>query len=654
MKTRIGDIVATHVPADCIGRENELKLLERLLADDGPVIAGVHGIGGIGKSTLLSAFAARAEQIGATVISLDCRTVEPTERGFLSELSAVVGADLHNSDDAAHALGQIAGRVVLMLDTYERFRLMDSWLRQVFVPSLGENLRIVLCGRDPMMTGWLTAPGWHGLILTLALDTLTDRDGLDLLARSQVSSADARRIMRLTRGHPLALKLAAAAAGEGRRTVDLESAVLPRVVEELTRLYVADIGDAFTRRALNAASVVRRTTLSLLSAMLPDSSPQHAYERLRALPFVAMSREGLHVHDTMQQAIAAALKAADPATYREHRRAAWRQLRAEFRNVGASEMWRYTADMLYIIENPVTHHAFFPPRADLLEVEAAGTADGPAIEAIIARHEGDEAASWLRGWWRRAPRAFRVVRDQQGALTGFYALFEAASPDIDVASMEADPVLRSWLAHLRRSPVAADERVLFCPRWLGAANGEAPSPEQGAMWIDMKRSYTEMRPHLRRIYLPLIDIATYGPIAGGLGFQVIEDAGVDLDGRTYHTAMLDFGPQSVDGWLAGLVAAELGIGDEQLLDAEARELVLDGRRVALTRREFAVMQLLTERPGTAISRTTLLDTIWGVDYEGGSNVVDAVVRLLRKKLGDRASSIESVSGIGYRFKRQAG
>lgn len=654
MKLRIGDIVATHVPADCVGRENELKLLERLLADDGPVIAGVHGIGGIGKSTLLSAFAARAEQLGAAVISLDCRTVEPTERGFLSELSAVVGADLRNSDDAARALGRIAGRVILMLDTYERFRLMDSWLRQVFVPSLGDNVRIVLCGRDPMMTGWLTAPGWHGLVLTLALDTLTDRDALDLLARFQVSSADARHVMRLTRGHPLALKLAAAAAGEGRRAVDLESAVLPHVVEELTRLYVAEIGDAFTRRVLNAASVVRRTTLSLLSAMLPDASPQDAYERLRALPFVAISREGLHVHDTMQQTIAAALKAADPTTYREHRRAAWRQLRTEFRGVGASEMWRYTADMLYIIENPVTRNAFFPPKADLLAVEAASAADGPAIEAIIARHEGDEAAAWLSGWWRRAPRAFRVVRDQQGALTGFYALFEAASSEIDAASMEADPVLRSWLAHLRRSPVAADERVLFCPRWLGAANGEAPSPEQGAIWIDMKRSYTEMRPHLRRIYLPLIDIATYGPIAGGLGFRVLEDAGVSLDGKTYHTAMLDFGPQSVDGWLAGLLAAELGIEDEQLLDAEARELVLDGRRVALTRREFAVMQLLTDRTGTAISRTTLLDTIWGVDYEGGSNVVDAVVRLLRKKLGDRASYIESVSGIGYRFRRQPG
>ncbi len=652
MASRIGDIVATRVAADCIGRENELKLLERLLADDGPVIAGVHGIGGIGKSTLLTAFAARAQQLGAAVVYLDCRVVEPTERGFLSELGAAVGADLRNPDTAAHALELLGGRVILMLDTYERFRLMDSWLRQVFVPSLSDSVRIVLCGRDPMVAGWLTAPGWHHLTLILALDTLGDGDALDLLERSQVSSADARHIMRLTRGHPLALKLAAAAASGKRRMVDLESAVLPRVVEELTRLYVTEIGDSFTRRVLNAASVLRRTTLSLLSAILPDAPPQDAYERLRALPFVAMSREGLHVHDTMQQTIAAALKAADPTTYRELRRAAWRQLRAEFRNAGASEMWRYTADMLYIIENPVTRDAFFPLNAHLLGVETASPADGPAIETIVARHEGDEAAAWLLGWWRRAPRTFRVVRDQQGTLTGFYVLFEPSSGDRDAASAEADPVLGSWLAHLRRIPVAADERVLFCLRWLSAANGEAPSSEQGAVWLDMKRSYMEMRPHLRRIYMPVVDIATYGPIAAGLGFRVLEDAGATLDGKVYHTAMLDFGPQSVDGWLAGLVATELGIEDEQLLDADARELVFGGKRVPLTRREFAVMQLLTERPGTAISRDTLLDKIWGADYDGGSNVVDAVVRLLRKKLGERASYIEFVSGFGYRFRRR--
>jgi Transcriptional regulatory protein, C terminal len=503
----------------------------------------------------------------------------------------------------------------------------------------------------PLVAGWLTAPGWHDLISTLALETLEDRDALALLDRSRISSTDAWRIIRLTRGHPLALKLAVAATG-GRRMTDVELTVLPRVVEELTRLYLADIDDLMTRHALAASSVVRRTTLSLLAAMLPDVAPQEAHDRLLALPFVETSREGLQIHDTVQQVVAATLKSADPTTYRTHRRAAWRQLRAEVRTAGAREMWRYTADMLYIIENPVTREAFFPTNAHRLAVEAARPADEPRIRTIVKRHEGRDGATWLMGWWQRAPQAFRAIRDHQGMLTGLYALFDPATLDLNGA--EHDPIVGQWLAHLQRNPIGATEQVLFCLRWLSETGGEAPAPEQAAAWLDMKRSYMEMRPRLRRVYMPVVDIATYGPIAAELGFRLLDDLTAVLDGKTYHTALLDFGPQSVDGWLTGLVAQELGLelglDDERLLDIEARELVLGSKRVPLTPLEFDVMRLLIERAGTAISCTTLLDTIWGIDYEGGSNVVDAVIRLLRRKLGSKAGCIETVSGIGYRFR----
>jgi DNA-binding response OmpR family regulator len=115
--------------------------------------------------------------------------------------------------------------------------------------------------------------------------------------------------------------------------------------------------------------------------------------------------------------------------------------------------------------------------------------------------------------------------------------------------------------------------------------------------------------------------------------------------------MLDFGSGSVDGWLAGLVAKELAAADALLLDAGARELIVDGQRRPLTPLEFDVLRYLIEREGQAVPRTALLDEIWHDTYQGGSNVVDVVVRSLRKKLGRRASSIETVTRVGYRFRR---
>jgi hypothetical protein len=648
MTRQVRDLLAQQATETFVNRAEELAALLRALERDGPPVTHVHGIGGVGKSSLLEVFAAQARRRGVAVVRLDCRAIEPTERGFLHELGAAIGGDGATPEEAAERLGRLGDRVVLALDTYEVFRLMDTWLRQVFVPALGENVRVILFGREPPVAAWLTAPGWQGLFRTIALGLLSERDATELLSRAGIRDEDAQRINRFARGHPLALELAAAAVLE-RPELDLEEGALQRVVEELTRLYLADVRDPLTRRALNAASVVRRTTLSLLRAMLPDAAPQDAFERLRALPFVESGRDGLHIHDVVQQAIAATLRATDPNAHRGYRRAAWRQLRAEVRTVGRQDLWRYTADMLYLIENPVVREAFFPSNAHLLAIEPARPEDGADIHEITARHEGADATRLLDAWWSEEPHNFHVVRDREGAVAAYYCMFHPEN--VKPALAQYDPIVRAWRDHLRNNPVSKKQRVLFCRRWLSHKHGEAPSDAQAATFLDIKRTYMDLRPHLRRFYVTVCDLQTYEPIFQKLGFQLPSEARVELDGRVYNTAMLDFGPASVDGWLTGLVAAELGVEEDDLLDSEARELVLDGRRVSLTRLEFAVLQYLYQREGKVVTRQELLENVWGYDYVGGSNVVDAVVYSLRKKLGARTSLIETVTGVGYRFRR---
>jgi predicted ATPase len=86
------------------------------------------------------------------------------------------------------------------------------------------------------------------------------------------------------------------------------------------------------------------------------------------------------------------------------------------------------------------------------------------------------------------------------------------------------------------------------------------------------------------------------------------------------------------------------------LDEEARELLVADQRVGLAPLEFAVLRYLAEREGKAVSRAALLADVWGYSYEGGSNVVDAVVRALRKKLGAYAAALETVTKVGYRYR----
>jgi two-component system OmpR family response regulator len=72
----------------------------------------------------------------------------------------------------------------------------------------------------------------------------------------------------------------------------------------------------------------------------------------------------------------------------------------------------------------------------------------------------------------------------------------------------------------------------------------------------------------------------------------------------------------------------------------------------LTPREYSLLEALARRPGEPITRSELLDQVWGADHGGDSNVVDVYVGYLRRKLCSETESgppIETVRGIGYRM-----
>jgi len=89
-----------------------------------------------------------------------------------------------------------------------------------------------------------------------------------------------------------------------------------------------------------------------------------------------------------------------------------------------------------------------------------------------------------------------------------------------------------------------------------------------------------------------------------------------------------------------------------LLDRAAHEVSLDGRRVVLTAKEFALLAFFSTNRGRVFGRETLLARVWGVRYEGGARTVDIHVRRLRAKLGD-ALPLETLRGTGYKLRAPA-
>lgn len=86
------------------------------------------------------------------------------------------------------------------------------------------------------------------------------------------------------------------------------------------------------------------------------------------------------------------------------------------------------------------------------------------------------------------------------------------------------------------------------------------------------------------------------------------------------------------------------------VDLAAHRVSLDGQEVVLTATEFKLLAELLQSSGRVLTRDRLLNTVWGYEFEGYARTVDTHVRRLRQKLGHFADMIETVRGVGYRFK----
>ena len=94
-----------------------------------------------------------------------------------------------------------------------------------------------------------------------------------------------------------------------------------------------------------------------------------------------------------------------------------------------------------------------------------------------------------------------------------------------------------------------------------------------------------------------------------------------------------------------------------MVDSDRREVRKDGALLTLAMKEFDLLYYLMTHPGRVMTRSQLLDQVWGYDYMGEARTVDVHIRHLRQKIEDVPESpryIETVRGVGYRFREQEG
>lgn len=97
---------------------------------------------------------------------------------------------------------------------------------------------------------------------------------------------------------------------------------------------------------------------------------------------------------------------------------------------------------------------------------------------------------------------------------------------------------------------------------------------------------------------------------------------------------------------------EVLTASELTMDTARHTVTMKGNSVSLTKREFDLLYFLMKNKGIVVSRESLLEHVWGFDYEGETNAVDVYIRFLRGKIDEAydVHLIHTVRGVGYVIK----
>ncbi len=618
-----------------VGRTAEVELFESALAAPAESfgVLFVYGPGGIGKSSLLDAYADAAVRAGRRPLRLDGYSMSPpTPDGLRAALADALGG---SPGGFVERLGDGSGWV-LLIDTFELLAPLESWLRTRLLPQLPADLLIVVAGRRAPSAEWLADPGWRDLLRVISLRGLPPDGTQRYLEIEQVPAELQQQVIRLTHGHPLALSLMVDAIRRGGAVAALPASLAedPDLVRALLNRLIDTVPSRRHLAALQVCGHARHVTEAMLRAVLeepaptaavpdraekkddvanPESSaePAELFDWLRGLTFVDEAAAGLRSHDLARDVLDADLRWRNPEQYG----ALHRRIRAylvdllQSREISPVDRRSAMTDLLFLVRNHpdagahwdwgVLGRGYTDPVTD---------ADRAGLIELTERQQGPEQASWVAHWLHRQPESFLLFRDADATLLGFagYLSLDRADP----ADRDADPGTRAMWAYAEQYGPPRPGELVKAWRFLvdRVAGDERQLQAAGTMLGAFHAQDILLRPRTAWDFIgTYTDVEFWRSFLGHMDFRHLPEAAYRIGSTDYAVFGHDWRRVGIAEWIDLTAARELG---EPVAEPHRRgaELVLSHEEFATAVRD-ALRQLrrpaeLAENPltGSALVR----------------------------------------------------
>ena len=528
-------------------------------------------------------------------------------------------------------------RAVILVDTYETLAPLDGWLRDELLPSMPENVLLVLAGRQTPNAAWRADPVWNTLIRPLPLRNLNPDEARKYLSQRSIPDAQQQAVLNFTHGHPLALSLVADTFAQRGSMTAFTPEETPDVIKVLLERFVQRVPSPAHRAALEACALVRTLTEGLLAHMLNVPDAHELFEWLRELSFVDSDRNGIFPHDLAREAIAADVRWRNPDWHGELHKRARAYYNARLQQVHGNDQQRVLFDFTYLHRDNAMMRQYVDWQENgSTRIEPACKSDLDFILSAIRDFEGDVAAQIAQHWFNAQPEGVLILRD--GSQIAGY-LFRVVLSEASDEDLRRDPVAQRVWQYVRRHNAPRPGEVATLFRLWGANDTfQQVSTAQSLIFVSAVQYYLTT-PRLAMTLFAVADPDFWELLTAYSDLERIAELEWDQHGRHYGIVAHDWRVTPPAQWLELMAERETAINPPNLARPRPTSQV-----IALSEPDFteALRDALKQMSRSLTLRgNALLGTRLVADRAGAAANENQRADALKKLIAEAAETLQS-------------